>query len=39
MDLRHSNEQLEFYRSVKELASAMVEPGAHQRDVEGRFDR
>ena len=39
MDFRHSAEQLEFYRSVKELAASVVEPGAHERDVEGRFDR
>ena len=39
MDFRHTPEQLEFYRSVKEVAASVVEPGAHERDVEGRFDR
>ena len=39
MDFRHSDEQLEFYRSVREFAASVVEPGAHERDVEGRFDR
>lgn len=39
MDFSHSSEQLEFYASVKEFASSVVAPGAHERDVEGRFDR
>ena len=39
MDFTHSDEQLEFYRSVKEFASKVVEPGAHERDVSGSFDR
>ena len=39
MDFSHNEEQLAFYRSVKEFASTVVEPGAHARDVEGRFDR
>ena len=39
MDFRHSEEQLSFYKSVRDLASRVVEPGAHERDVEGRFDR
>lgn len=39
MDFSHSEEQLAFYRSVKEFAVRVVEPGAHERDVEGRFDR
>lgn len=39
MDFSHSDEQLEFYRSVKEFAAKVVEPGAHERDVESRFDR
>jgi alkylation response protein AidB-like acyl-CoA dehydrogenase len=39
MDFTHSDEQLEFYRSVKELAQRVVEPGAHERDVNGTFDR
>ena len=39
MDFAHSEEQLEFYRSVLSLAERVVEPGAHERDVEGRFDR
>ena len=39
MDFRHSSEQLDFYRSVREMAASVVEPGAHERDVEGRFDR
>ena len=39
MDFRHSEEQLAYYKSVKELAARVVEPGAHERDVEGRFDR
>ncbi len=39
MDFRHSEEQLAFYKSVKDFAARVVEPGAHDRDVEGRFDR
>jgi len=39
VEFRHSDEQLDFYRSVLEFASRVVEPGAHVRDVEGRFDR
>ena len=39
MDFRHSEEQLAFYKSVKDFAARVVEPGAHERDVEGRFDR
>ena len=39
MDFGHSREQLEFYASVKNFASSVVAPGAHERDVEGRFDR
>ena len=39
MDFRHSEEQLAFYKSVEDLAASVVEPGAHERDVEGRFDR
>ena len=39
MDFRHSEEQLAFYKSVKDFASRVVEPGAHERDVESRFDR
>jgi alkylation response protein AidB-like acyl-CoA dehydrogenase len=38
VDFDHSPEQLEFYRSVKEFAARVVEPGAHERDVAGRFD-
>lgn len=39
MDFRHSEEQLAFYKSVKDFAAEVVAPGAHERDVEGRFDR
>ena len=39
MDFRHSEEQLAFYKSVHDFAASNVEPGAHERDVEGRFDR
>ena len=39
MDFRHTEEQLAFYKSVKDFAARVVEPGAHDRDVEGRFDR
>ena len=38
MDFRHTEEQLAFYKSVKDFAAEVVEPGAHERDVEGRFD-
>lgn len=39
MDFNHSEEQLAFYKSVKDFAAEVVEPGAHDRDVESRFDR
>ena len=39
MDFRHSEEQLAFYKSVFDFAAEKVEPGAHARDIEGRFDR
>ncbi|MFN2525287.1 MAG: acyl-CoA dehydrogenase family protein [Actinomycetota bacterium] len=39
MDFNHSEEQLAFYKSVRDFAARIVEPGAHDRDVEGRFDR
>jgi acyl-CoA dehydrogenase len=39
MDFNHTEEQLAFYKSVKDFAGAVVEPGAHDRDVESRFDR
>ena len=39
MDFRHSEEQLAFYKSVKDFAARVVEPGAHERDVDSRFDR
>ena len=39
MDFDHSSEQLEFFRSVKDFAQSVVEPGAHERDVDGTFDR
>src|SRR3990170_5897170 len=39
MDFRHSEEQLTFYKSVFDFAAEKVEPGAHARDIEGRFDR
>ncbi|MDQ3957507.1 MAG: acyl-CoA dehydrogenase family protein [Actinomycetota bacterium] len=39
MDFAHSEEQLAFYASVKDMAARVVEPGAHDRDVAGRFDR
>lgn len=39
MDFRHTEEQLAFYKSVKDFAAEVVEPGAHERDVDGRFDR
>jgi alkylation response protein AidB-like acyl-CoA dehydrogenase len=38
MDFRHSEEQLAFYKSVHDFAVENVEPGAHERDVEARFD-
>ena len=39
MDFNHSEEQLAFYDSVKDFAARVVQPGAHERDVESRFDR
>lgn len=39
MDFRHSEEQLAFYKEVRDFAQRVVEPGAHDRDVESRFDR
>lgn len=39
MDFELSEEQQAFMRSVREFAAATVEPGAAQRDREGRFDR
>ncbi|MDQ4057634.1 MAG: acyl-CoA dehydrogenase family protein [Actinomycetota bacterium] len=39
MDFRRTEEQLALYKSVKDFATEVVEPGAHERDVEGRFDR
>jgi alkylation response protein AidB-like acyl-CoA dehydrogenase len=39
VDFAHSPEQLDYYRSVKEFAARVVEPGSHERDVDGRFDR
>ena len=39
MDFRFSEEQIAFYKSVKDFAARVVEPGAHDRDVQGRFDR
>jgi alkylation response protein AidB-like acyl-CoA dehydrogenase len=39
MDFKHTEEQLAFSKSVKDFAARVVEPGAHDRDVEGRFDR
>jgi alkylation response protein AidB-like acyl-CoA dehydrogenase len=39
MDFNHTAEQLAFYDSVKSFAAEVVEPGAHDRDVESRFDR
>jgi hypothetical protein len=35
MDFRHTEEQLAFYKSVKDFATSVVEPGAHERDVNG----
>lgn len=39
MDFLHTSEQMDFYSSVLRFASEVVEPGAHERDVESRFDR
>ncbi len=39
MDFTHNQEQRAFYASVLEFAAKVVEPGAHERDVESRFDR
>ena len=39
VDFRHCEEQLAFYKSVKDFAARVVEPGAGERDVEDRFDR
>lgn len=39
MDFRHSEEQVAFYKEVKDFAARVVEPGAHERDVDSRFDR
>lgn len=39
MDFSHSEEQLSFYGSVRDFARRVVEPGAHERDVAGSFDR
>jgi alkylation response protein AidB-like acyl-CoA dehydrogenase len=39
MNFEHSEEQLSFYKSVKDFATRVVAPGAHDRDVAGRFDR
>jgi alkylation response protein AidB-like acyl-CoA dehydrogenase len=39
VDFRHSEEQLAYYKSVKDFAASVVEPGAAERDVAGRFDR
>ena len=39
VDFSFSEEQLAFYKSVRDFAARVVEPGAHERDVEGRFDR
>ena len=39
MDFLHTSEQMDFYASVLRFASEVVEPGAHERDVESRFDR
>jgi alkylation response protein AidB-like acyl-CoA dehydrogenase len=39
VDFNHSAEELAFYASVKDFAERVVEPGAHDRDVESRFDR
>jgi alkylation response protein AidB-like acyl-CoA dehydrogenase len=38
VDFTHSDDQLEFFRSVKEFAQRVVEPGSHERDVAGTFD-
>jgi alkylation response protein AidB-like acyl-CoA dehydrogenase len=39
MDFHHTPEQSAFYDSVLAFAAEVVEPGAHERDVESRFDR
>jgi alkylation response protein AidB-like acyl-CoA dehydrogenase len=39
MDFRFSEDQLAFAKSVRDFAARVVEPGAHERDVESRFDR
>ena len=39
MDFRHTEEQLAFFKSVKDFAADVVAPEAHERDVDGRFDR
>ena len=39
MDFSHTPEQNAFYRSVKDFAAEVVEPGAHARDVDSYFDR
>ena len=39
MDFRHTEDQIAFYKSVKDFAARVVEPGAGERDVAGRFDR
>ena len=39
MDFRVTEEQEAFYKSVKDFAARVVEPGAHERDVQGSFDR
>lgn len=39
MDFELSEEQQAFMKSVREFAAATVEPGAAERDREGRFDR
>ncbi|MGI8774994.1 MAG: acyl-CoA dehydrogenase family protein [Actinomycetota bacterium] len=39
MDFRHTSEQEAFYKSVMAFAAEVVEPGAHERDVESHFDR
>jgi alkylation response protein AidB-like acyl-CoA dehydrogenase len=39
VDFRLTEEQLAFFKSVKDMAADVVAPGAHERDVDGRFDR
>jgi alkylation response protein AidB-like acyl-CoA dehydrogenase len=39
MNFEHDQEQKDFYKQVLDLAREVVEPGAHERDVESRFDR